>query len=99
MSDAETGVPVDSARVHMSSGRIFVDEEGHGSVLTDADGLYAISSRFEDECPGDLRTGALTSRDYRSSASADLECTGGTRQVHFELTPFDRTGENVATAD
>lgn len=86
VADAETGAPIDSVDVLMVSGRIFIDEVGHASVTTGADGLYEISHLFEGECPGDLRLSVWPgSSEYQRPASVDLECTGGVRQVSFEL--------------
>ena len=97
VTDAATGAPVDSVDVLMVSGRIFIDEEGHTSATTDADGLYEMSYRFVDECPGDLRLsvfppGWFDRSGYQRPGGVDLDCVDGTRQVNFELTRHDDTG-------
>lgn len=85
VTDAETGAPIDSASVFITSGPLLIDEEVHASTTTDAAGRYEISRRFENECPGDLRIGVFVDLDYQTDR-VDLECTSGTRRVNFELT-------------
>lgn len=85
VTDAETGAPLDSVVVYMWRG-IILNDETYDSVTTDAGGLYAVSQRFQDECPSDLHLNASDRPFDYQSETVDLECTDGNRQVNFELT-------------
>lgn len=89
VTDAETGTPLDSVDVWIASGRLFIDDVIHASTTTDADGLYEVSHVFEDECPGDLRILTFGYADRYRDEVVDLECTGGARQVDFDLVRHD----------
>lgn len=85
VTDAATGAPLDSVVVVMWSGILVVDEVTHASITTEEDGLYSISERFDDECPGDLRL-RVSHRSFRYERKGfDLECVDGTRRVNVTL--------------
>ena len=86
VTDAETGVPLDSATVSILSGFPFVNEEVYASTSTSADGRYDLTHRFESECPGDLHVTAFgapgSGLDFNSER---LECEDGTFRIDLTL--------------